>query len=42
MKGKLSHLCRSRVGDYRIIYRLERCKIEIYDVGHRERIYERL
>jgi mRNA-degrading endonuclease RelE of RelBE toxin-antitoxin system len=42
LRGKLSNLCKTRVGDYRIIYYPAQCTIIIIRIGKRENIYEKL
>jgi mRNA-degrading endonuclease RelE of RelBE toxin-antitoxin system len=42
LRGKLSNLCKTRVGDYRIIYYHGQCTIIIISIGKRENIYEKL
>ncbi len=42
LKGKLREFRKIRVRHYRIIYRTEKCKIIVIDIGHREGIYDKL
>ena len=42
LSGKLAGLRSHRIGDHRILYRVqESARVEIVAVGHREEIYER-
>ncbi|MHC1600943.1 MAG: type II toxin-antitoxin system RelE family toxin [Candidatus Nezhaarchaeales archaeon] len=42
LKGALRGLCKTRVGDYRIVYQLKPCTVMVIDIGHRERFYDKL
>ena len=39
LSGKTSSGWRVRVGDYRILYRIEGCRIEVYRIKHRRDAY---
>jgi mRNA-degrading endonuclease RelE of RelBE toxin-antitoxin system len=41
-KLKLADLCKTRVGSYRIIYRIGNCNIDVIAIGKRESIYDEL
>jgi len=40
LSGKLSGAFKIRIGDWRVIYRLEKNMIVIYAIGHRKDIYK--
>jgi len=42
LKGILRDLCRTRIGDYRIVYQLKPCTVIVIDIGLRERFYDKL
>jgi len=42
LKGKLKKFCRARIGGYRIIYMLMKCRVIVVRVGRRKSIYDRL
>lgn len=41
LSGKMSSGWRVRVGDYRILYRIEGSRIEVYRIKHRRDAYRR-
>jgi addiction module RelE/StbE family toxin len=42
LKGRLKGYCRSHIGEYRIIYRLQPCHVIVVRIGGREHVYEAL
>jgi len=42
LKGRLSGVCRARVGSYRIVYVVAQCTITVVRISKRESIYEEL
>ena len=42
LKGTLRDLCKTRIGDYRIVYQSKPCTIIVVDIGHRGKFYDKL
>jgi len=40
LRGKWSGMYRIRTGDYRVLFSVERNRIVIHRIGHRDRFYE--